>query len=287
MARCLLLINTLDYTMKCVGWQQDQILHIDLSRYPHIQDIDIVPTLDTYNWGSYTWNEVDWEWQDYDRRRTFTPRGLIVAVAEYCTYTNSCRKEFFGQIWACPYEDMTEFIPCLYCEGTKTEDIEDLEDFIRDVKFVPVSDKLYSPMKWEQYADEVFCDPGLDINKDGIDPFPNIRGRAQGDATKSYRYTYTKSIKYPISNPPTPNATEMPSDPTQTAEDSGEEEDEVKSIPREVAAGTTKRRKAAPATTSPPKPTASSPAKNGTGRYAVVDANVLGLLSVVAILLLV
>ncbi|KAF5595992.1 hypothetical protein FPCIR_4258 [Fusarium pseudocircinatum] len=273
-AQCLLQLNTLDYTMQCAGWKRDESLSFSLSRHPHAQDIDIVPSLNTYDVASGTWNPVKWE-RDYDDRITFTPRGLIVAAAQYCRYQNVCRKEFFGQVLACPFEDMHEFIPCLKCEGTTAKDIETFEGFIQRKQFGRISYDLPPIMNWRKYADLATCDDELDPDEDGDDDNVNIKARAQGEATASYLYTYTRSIRYPISNPPTPDATGLPSNPTQTADDEEEEEDES----RNVAAKTVKRKEAAPTTT--------SPAKNGTGRYAVVDISVLGTLSVVITLLLV
>ncbi|SCN66226.1 uncharacterized protein FFE2_00353 [Fusarium fujikuroi] len=288
-ARCLLQRNSLDYTMQCAGWKKDEKLTFDLSLHPRAPDIDIVPSLNTYDFTSKTWNPVTWK-RDDDDVITFTPRGLIVAAAQYCTYLKDCRKEFFGQVLACPYEDMREFIPCLACEGTTAKDITDFERFIRRKQFGRISyDFPTEAMNWRKYADVSFCDDELDPDEDGDDDNRNIKARDQGEATVSYLYTYTRSIRYPISDPPTPDATGLPSNPTQTAGDGDEEEDEdeVASVTKDVAAGTVKRKEAAPTTTKPPETITSSPTNNGTGRYAVVDVGILGMLSVVTALLLV
>lgn len=161
-ARCLLQRNSLDYTMQCAGWKKDEKLTFDLSLHPRAPDIDIVPSLNTYDFTSKTWNPVTWK-KDDDDVITFTPRGLIVAAAQYCTYLKDCRKEFFGQVLACPYEDMREFIPCLACEGTTAKDITDFERFIRRKQFGRISyDFTTEAMNWRKYADVSFCDDELD-----------------------------------------------------------------------------------------------------------------------------
>ncbi|WXC67275.1 hypothetical protein SNK03_013059 [Fusarium graminearum] len=259
--------------MECAGWTAEQRLFFDLSYHRNALDRDILPSLNNFD-TTGKWHYPTW-YRDDDGQVAFTPRGLIVATAENCVSKRKCHPEFFPQVLACPHEDMHEFIACLKCRDVTAAHINEFELFIRGRQFgytIYDTSEFGFSMNWDKRS--VYCPLDLNLEHDSKDNF-KIRARADGAANESYDYTYTGTIKYPISDGPTPEVTIPASDSTQTPNSDDSNEDETGSVSTDVAAGTktVKNKEAAPTT--------SSPSKNVAGRNVISKVNVYVVLSVV------
>lgn len=122
-AHCLLHINSLETILGCTDVNPTDALWFLTADDSHLDGLDMIPLDDQFS---------HYHIKHDDGKFKFTPRALLVEVAESCP---GCAYDLGDLFKQCPYDDLQQFLNCLCCSFLEPEDIEDLENFIESGGF--------------------------------------------------------------------------------------------------------------------------------------------------------
>ncbi|KAI6749315.1 hypothetical protein HG530_015154 [Fusarium avenaceum] len=258
--------------MMCANWDDDHLLSFDLEdgNPRRNNDVDIVPLINSE--GVTRWGNVQ------DGRLTFTPRGIILAASYGCADEGECDFLFYSRVKWCPYEDMKIFLPCLKCQGVKSDDIEKFDKYIQGKRF---GSGYYSVprdlMDWNGIMRRGICwdENGNHFELVADDSY--ISAEAVETEERPYDYTFTMTGTYPTSIAPTDKPTDVELEDHKSTGTPRRDDDQVRSKTEDVLAGTT--------TVQRSKPSQTGNSKNNARGQALPELGILGTLLVTIVLL--